>query len=51
MGIIYGYARCSTNELRQDIGRQIREDIKFHVLQKRGPPHNFERPILLCLES
>lgn len=25
MGIIYGYARCSTNEDKQDITRQIRE--------------------------
>ena len=23
--MIYGYARCSTNETKQDIGRQIRE--------------------------
>lgn len=25
MGKIYGYARCSTNEERQDIARQKRE--------------------------
>ena len=25
MGVIYGYARCSTDESRQDIGRQKRE--------------------------
>lgn len=25
MGTIYGYARCSTNETKQDIGRQVRE--------------------------
>ena len=23
--MIYGYARCSTNETKQDIGRQVRE--------------------------
>ena len=23
--VIYGYCRCSTNELRQDIQRQVRE--------------------------
>ena len=31
MGIIYGYARCSTNEVRQDITRQIRELKKLGV--------------------
>lgn len=25
MTLIYGYARCSTNESRQDIDRQLRE--------------------------
>ncbi len=25
MGNVYGYARCSTNESKQDISRQIRE--------------------------
>ncbi len=24
-GVVHGYARCSTNEERQDIDRQIRE--------------------------
>ena len=34
MATIYGYARCSTNELRQDITRQIRE------LKKLGVPND-----------
>jgi len=29
--MIYGYARCSTNESRQDIDRQIRELVKIGV--------------------
>ena len=35
MGIIYGYARCSTNELRQDIDRQKRELLKLGVEDKK----------------
>ena len=31
MGTIYGYARCSTTELRQDIDRQKRELLKLGV--------------------
>ena len=31
MSIIYGYARCSTSELRQDIDRQKRELLKLGV--------------------
>lgn len=35
MGIIYGYARCSTNEKRQDIERQKRELFKLGVTEER----------------
>ncbi len=31
MGVIYGYARCSTSELRQDIDRQKRDLLKLGV--------------------
>lgn len=30
----YGYARCSTNETKQDIERQIRELMKQGIEQK-----------------
>ena len=29
--MLYGYARCSTNEKRQDVERQIREIMKYGV--------------------
>ena len=32
--MIYGYARCSTNETKQDINRQKRELINYGVLEK-----------------
>lgn len=36
MNVIYGYARCSTNELRQDIDRQKRELFKLGVEDKKN---------------
>ena len=37
MNKIYGYARCSTNEDKQDIQRQIRE-LKVAQLPPEEPP-------------
>lgn len=34
MSEVYGYARCSTNEEKQDINRQIRELVKYGVPKK-----------------
>lgn len=33
--MIYGYARCSTDENRQDISRQERELLKLEVTDKK----------------
>ena len=35
MGVIYGYARCSTNEDRQDINRQKRELMNMGVTDEK----------------
>ncbi len=35
MGTVYGYARCSTNENRQDIDRQKRELKKLGILEDK----------------
>ena len=33
-GMIYGYARCSTNEKEQDINRQVRELKQYGATDK-----------------
>ena len=35
MNVIYGYARCSTNESRQDVNRQKRELFALGVLDEK----------------
>ncbi|UZT08046.1 recombinase family protein [Clostridium sp. LQ25] len=39
---VYGYARCSTNETRQDISRQERELLKLGVTDKKNIYKEYE---------